>query len=60
MSKQSKRFGFALPCATVVVDVAIIVFIKGRKKSCSFCSGHCRTSGSHQFVLNVASQTSFQ
>ncbi|KRX20213.1 hypothetical protein T07_11588 [Trichinella nelsoni] len=26
--------------------------------SCSFCSGHCRTSGSHQFVLNVASQTS--
>ncbi|KRX80431.1 hypothetical protein T06_3640 [Trichinella sp. T6] len=28
MSKQSKRFGFALPCATVVVDVAIIVFIK--------------------------------
>ncbi|KRX20257.1 hypothetical protein T07_13691, partial [Trichinella nelsoni] len=26
--------------------------------SCSFCSGHCRTSGSHEFVLNLASQTS--
>ncbi|KRZ53281.1 hypothetical protein T02_11169 [Trichinella nativa] len=63
MSKQSKRDGFALPCATVVVDVVIIVFIKdfvilAELYSCSFCSGLCRSSGSHQFILNVASQTS--
>ncbi|XP_003380122.1 hypothetical protein Tsp_05848 [Trichinella spiralis] len=31
-NQDSKRFGFAIPCATVVVDVAIIAFMKGRKK----------------------------
>ncbi|XP_003380121.1 hypothetical protein Tsp_05849 [Trichinella spiralis] len=31
-NQDSKRFGFAIPCATVVADVAIIVFIKGRAK----------------------------
>ncbi|KRX47413.1 hypothetical protein T05_13101, partial [Trichinella murrelli] len=32
--------------------------ILAERFSCSFCCGLCRSSGSHQFVLNVASQTS--
>ncbi|KRY61237.1 hypothetical protein T03_6358, partial [Trichinella britovi] len=34
--------------------------ILAERFSCSFCCGLCRSSGSHQFVLNVALQTSLK